>query len=134
MSVNLIGTALAMATVIPRMEAGGGGAIVAIASVNAAVAEQQPAIYNASKAAVRQLARTAALDHARTGVRINVLSPGPMNAGLFKRLVESAKTAASFFRHAQTASRRAASSRRMRWHGQLCSFCQAVPRRSWRQT
>jgi NAD(P)-dependent dehydrogenase (short-subunit alcohol dehydrogenase family) len=96
MSVNVTGTALAMATVIPRMAAGGGGTIVAIASVNAAVAEQQLAIYNASKAAVRQLARTAALDHARAGVRINVLSPGPMNAGLFKRHVESARDGGKF--------------------------------------
>ncbi|GLR85892.1 SDR family NAD(P)-dependent oxidoreductase [Bradyrhizobium iriomotense] len=96
MSVNVTGTALAMATVLPRMEAGSGGAIVAIASVNASVAEQQLAIYNASKAAVRQLARTAALDHARNRVRINVLSPGPMNAGLFKRHVESAKDGGKF--------------------------------------
>lgn len=96
MSVNVTGTALAMATVIPRMAASGGGAIVAIASVNAAVAEQQLAVYNASKAAVRQLARTAALDHARAGVRINVLSPGPMNAGLFKRHVESARDGGKF--------------------------------------
>lgn len=96
MSVNVTGTALAMATVIPWMEAGQRGSIVAIASVNASFAEQQLAIYNASKAAARQLARTAALDHARRGVRVNVLSPGPMNAGLFKRHVESAKDGAKF--------------------------------------
>ena len=39
---------------------------------------------------MRQLARTAAMDHARQGIRINVLSPGPMMAGLFKRHLESA--------------------------------------------
>ena len=78
------------------MEANGGGAIVAVASVNATLAEQQLAIYNASKAAVRQLARTAALDHARRGIRINVLSPGPMMAGLFKRHVESATDSSRF--------------------------------------
>ncbi|TIM42092.1 MAG: SDR family oxidoreductase [Mesorhizobium sp.] len=96
MSVNVTGTALGMAIIIPRMEANGGGAIVAVASVNATLAEQQLAIYNASKAAVRQLARTAALDHARRGIRINVLSPGPMMAGLFKRHIESATDSSRF--------------------------------------
>lgn len=96
MSVNVTGTALGMAMIIPKMEAKGGGPIVAVASVNASLAEQQLAIYNASKAAVRQLARTAALDHARKGVRVNVLSPGPMMAGLFKRHVESASDSSKF--------------------------------------
>ncbi|MBB6469151.1 NAD(P)-dependent dehydrogenase (short-subunit alcohol dehydrogenase family) [Aminobacter lissarensis] len=96
MAVNVTGTALGMAALIPLMEAAKGGSIVAVASVNASLAEQQLAIYNASKAAVRQLARTAALDHARSGVRINVLSPGPMMAGLFKRHLESASDSGRF--------------------------------------
>ena len=96
MAVNVTGTALGMAALIPRMEAAGTGSIVAVASINASLAEQQLAIYNASKAAVRQLARTAALDHARKGVRINVLSPGPMMAGLFKRHAESANDTEKF--------------------------------------
>lgn len=90
MSVNVTGTALGIRALLPRMVEAKGGAIVAVASVNASLAEQQLAIYNASKAAVRQLARTVALDHAREGVRVNVLSPGPMLAGLFKRHLESA--------------------------------------------
>lgn len=96
MNVNVTGTALGMAALIPKMENMGGGSIVAVASVNASLAEQQLAVYNASKAAVRQLARTAALDHAPKGVRINVLSPGPMMAGLFKRHLESASDSAKF--------------------------------------
>lgn len=57
--------------------------------VNVSVAEQQLAICNASNAAVQQLARTVALDHARDGVRVDVPSPGPMLAGPFKRHLES---------------------------------------------
>jgi NAD(P)-dependent dehydrogenase (short-subunit alcohol dehydrogenase family) len=87
---NVLGTALACKAVLPLMLAAGGGRIVAVASVNALVAEQQLGIYNATKAAVRQLARTVAMDHARQGIRANVLSPGPMLAGLFKRHLESA--------------------------------------------
>lgn len=90
MSVNVTGTALGIRALLPHMVRVKGGAIVAVASINASIAEQQLAVYNASKAAVRQLARTVALDHARDGVRVNVLSPGPMLAGLFKRHLESA--------------------------------------------
>jgi NAD(P)-dependent dehydrogenase (short-subunit alcohol dehydrogenase family) len=88
--VNVAGTSLAMKAMIPLMIEAGGGSIVAVASVNASFAEQQLALYNASKAAVRQLARTAALDYARQGIRVNVLSPGAMMAGLFQRHLESA--------------------------------------------
>jgi NAD(P)-dependent dehydrogenase (short-subunit alcohol dehydrogenase family) len=94
--VNVIGTALAFKAVLPLMIAHGAGSIVAVASVDATFAEQQLAVYAASKAAVRQLARTVAMDHARQGVRVNVLSPGPMMAGLFKRHLESAADSAAF--------------------------------------
>jgi NAD(P)-dependent dehydrogenase (short-subunit alcohol dehydrogenase family) len=90
MRVNVLGTILAFQAMLPRMIAQGGGAIVAVASVNATLAEQQLGVYNATKSAVRQLARTVAMDHARSGIRVNVLSPGPMLAGLFKRHLESA--------------------------------------------
>jgi NAD(P)-dependent dehydrogenase (short-subunit alcohol dehydrogenase family) len=90
LKVNVLGTALAMKSFIPSMIELGGGPIVAIASVDATFAEQQLAMYAASKGAVRQLARTVAMDHARDGVRVNVLSPGPMMAGLFERHLKSA--------------------------------------------
>ncbi len=90
MSVNFIGTALAIRGLLPLMIERGGGPIVAVASVDATFAEQQLAIYAASKGAVRQLTRTVAMDHARQGVRANVLSPGPMLAGLFERHMKSA--------------------------------------------
>jgi len=89
--INVTGTALAFKTLVPLMEDRGGGAIVAVSSVNATLAEQQLAIYNATKAAVRQLARTVAIDHAGHGLQINVLSPGAMLAGLFQRHLASAR-------------------------------------------
>jgi NAD(P)-dependent dehydrogenase (short-subunit alcohol dehydrogenase family) len=88
--VNVVGTALAIKALLPAMTQLGGGPIVSIASVDATFAEQQLAVYAASKGAVRQLARTIAMDHARSGIRVNVLSPGPMMAGLFVRHLESA--------------------------------------------
>jgi NAD(P)-dependent dehydrogenase (short-subunit alcohol dehydrogenase family) len=96
MSVNFVGTALAIRAVMPHMIERGGGPIVAVASVNGTVAEQQLSVYNASKGAVRQLARTVAMDHARQGIRANVLSPGAMLAGLFERHMKSARDPEKF--------------------------------------
>jgi NAD(P)-dependent dehydrogenase (short-subunit alcohol dehydrogenase family) len=96
LSVNVIGTALAIKAMIPLMLKRGGGPIVAVASIDATFAEQQLSIYAASKGAVRQLARTIAMDHARAGIRVNVLSPGPMMAGLFMRHMQSAADPAKF--------------------------------------
>src|ERR1700677_1556739 len=56
LSVNVVGTALAMKALLPEMARLGGGPIVAVASVDATFAEQQLAVYAASKGAVRQLA------------------------------------------------------------------------------
>jgi NAD(P)-dependent dehydrogenase (short-subunit alcohol dehydrogenase family) len=89
-AVNVLGTVLAMRALLPELIVRGGGPIVAVASVDATFAEQQLVSYCASKGAVLQLARTAALDHARAGVRVNVVSPGPMLAGLFERHLASA--------------------------------------------
>ena len=96
LEVNVVGTALAIKSLLPRMIGNGGGPIVAIGSVSGSFGEQQLAAYSSSKAAVRGLARTIAMDHARQGIRVNVLSPGPMMAGLFKRHLESAADSAKF--------------------------------------
>lgn len=90
LNVNVVGAALAIKALMPQMIANGGGPIVVVGSVSASFAEQQLAAYSASKAAVKALARTIAMDHARQGIRVNVVSPGPMMAGLFTRHLESA--------------------------------------------
>jgi NAD(P)-dependent dehydrogenase (short-subunit alcohol dehydrogenase family) len=88
--VNVFGTVAAIKALLPIMDRQRRGSIVVVGSVDSTFAEQQLVAYCASKGATRQLARTVALDHARRGVRANVLSPGPMLAGLFKRHMDSA--------------------------------------------
>jgi NAD(P)-dependent dehydrogenase (short-subunit alcohol dehydrogenase family) len=88
-SVNVDGTLHAYRYLVPEIVMRGGGPIVSVASVDALHAEQQLVSYCASKAAVYQLARTTALDFGRQGVRVNVLSPGPMRVGLFNRHLEA---------------------------------------------
>lgn len=94
--INVIGTVLGMKALLPRMIAARDGSIVTIASIDALHAEQQLVSYCASKAAVLQLSRTAALDHARDGVNVNCVLPGPMRAGLFERHMSSAADPAQF--------------------------------------
>lgn len=96
LDVNVLGTMLAFRAVLPLMAARGGGRAVAVASVDAILAEQQLAAYCASKAAVSQFARTVALDYARSGINVNVVCPGPMRAGLFERHLSSASDQAAF--------------------------------------
>jgi len=54
-----------------------GAAIVLIASIAAGNGTARHGIYNASKAAVRSLARTLTLELKGRGIRVNALSPGP---------------------------------------------------------
>jgi NAD(P)-dependent dehydrogenase (short-subunit alcohol dehydrogenase family) len=89
LDVNVTGTFLALKSVVPEILRRGGGPAVCMGSVDALFGEQQLASYCASKAGVYQLARTTALDFAREGLRVNVLSPGPMSIGLFERHLES---------------------------------------------
>jgi NAD(P)-dependent dehydrogenase (short-subunit alcohol dehydrogenase family) len=89
LDVNVTGTFLALKSVVPEILRRGGGPVVCMGSVDALFGEQQLASYCASKAGVYQLARATALDFAREGLRVNVLSPGPMSIGLFERHLES---------------------------------------------
>jgi len=95
LDINVLGTVFIIQGLYEQLRVRG-GVVAAVASVDATFAEQQLAAYAASKGAVRQFIRTLALDHAREGVRANVISPGPMRAGLFERHLASADDPAKF--------------------------------------
>ena len=67
---------------IPVMKRQGGGAIVNTASELAIVATRNQAAYCAAKAGVLQFTKAMALDHARDGIRINAVCPGPVDTPL----------------------------------------------------
>jgi NAD(P)-dependent dehydrogenase (short-subunit alcohol dehydrogenase family) len=76
LAVNLSGVFLVCKHGIPRLIEAGGGSIVIIASqLGQVVVPRRPA-YVTSKAALIQLARSIALDHAKDRIRVNTLSPG----------------------------------------------------------
>jgi NAD(P)-dependent dehydrogenase (short-subunit alcohol dehydrogenase family) len=74
--VNLTGVFRCTQECARAMRDTGGGAIVAIASTNAFWVEQNMAPYNSSKGGVVAFVRSAALDLAPYGIRINAVAPG----------------------------------------------------------
>ena len=82
--MNLTGTFLCCRTVSPMMRAGGGGAIVNIASELGLVGAPRSAMYGATKGAVVQLTRGLAVDHAGDKIRVNCVCPGPVDTPLLR--------------------------------------------------
>ncbi|MFI0719217.1 SDR family NAD(P)-dependent oxidoreductase [Streptomyces sp. NPDC021224] len=86
LDTNVTGLWLSMKYEIARMRKEGGGAIVNIASnIGAHRRAAGLGAYAASKAAVSVLTRTAALDHIAEGIRINAVSPGPVDTPMSTR-------------------------------------------------
>ena len=79
MDINAKSVFLGMKHAIPEMEKAGGGAIVNISSISGMVGQTyvHPG-YNASKGAVRLVTKAAAVQHAKSGIRVNSVHPGSM--------------------------------------------------------
>ena len=79
MAINARGVFLGMKSVIPQMQAIGGGSIVNISSVSGIVGNVGNHMgYNASKGAVRLVTKSAAVQYAQDGIRVNSVHPGLM--------------------------------------------------------
>ena len=83
MEVNAKGAFLGTRAAIPAMRESGGGSIVNIASFNSLVGTTTSAAYNASKAAVRLLTKSTAVQYAKDGIRANAIHPGPIQTAMF---------------------------------------------------
>lgn len=88
--VNLKGAFLCMKYAIPQMVATGGGSVVLMGSVLGAIGSPKYAAYCASKGALVNLAKQAAIEHAADGVRVNVVSPSACEVGLFMEMAARA--------------------------------------------
>ena len=79
MNVNAKGVFLGMKYAIPVMQKAGRGAIVNISSISGFVGQSGVHMaYNASKGAVRIMTKTAAVQYAKDGIRVNSVHPGFM--------------------------------------------------------
>jgi NAD(P)-dependent dehydrogenase (short-subunit alcohol dehydrogenase family) len=88
MNVNVKGVWLSMKYEIPEMIRTGGGAIVNMSSVAGVMGFPQNPIYIASKHAVLGLTKSAALEYAKSGIRINAVAPAIINDKLFRYCIQ----------------------------------------------
>ena len=81
MAVNARGTFLGMKTAIQEMQKTGGGSIVNLSSVSGIVGQSFIHMgYNGAKAAIRVMTKSAAVQFAKDGIRVNSVHPGIMPA------------------------------------------------------
>jgi 2-hydroxycyclohexanecarboxyl-CoA dehydrogenase len=89
-SVNLVGALNMHHVVLPGMVERGYGRVVNIASDAARVGSTGEAVYAACKSALLGLTKTLAREHARHGITLNVVCPGPTDTNLFEEFRKGA--------------------------------------------
>ncbi|MGA8112553.1 MAG: glucose 1-dehydrogenase [Actinocatenispora sp.] len=89
LDINLKGVFLVARHAVPALRARGGGAVVAVSSVQAFAAQQGVAAYAVSKAGIVALSRSMALDHAADRIRVNAVCPGSVDTPMLRSSAET---------------------------------------------
>jgi NAD(P)-dependent dehydrogenase (short-subunit alcohol dehydrogenase family) len=92
---NVLGTLLSMKHELRVMVAQGRGSIVNVSSTYGRMGAVGASVYVASKHAVEGLTKAAALEVAESGVRVNVVAPGPIETGMLNRFTGTAEKKAA---------------------------------------
>ena len=90
LAVNVRGPFLAIQRTAPHLEARGGGSIIVTSSVAGYIGSPGLSAYVASKHAVMGLVKTAAIELAPAGVRVNSVHPGPIENRMMRSIEEQA--------------------------------------------
>jgi NAD(P)-dependent dehydrogenase (short-subunit alcohol dehydrogenase family) len=92
---NVLGTLLSMKHELRVMMAQGSGCIVNISSTYGHEGAKGASIYAGSKHAVEGMTKSAALEAAGSGVRVNAVAPGPTETGMLNRFTGTAERKAA---------------------------------------
>lgn len=95
-ATNVLGILLSVKHEMRVMLAQGAGSIINLSSVAGQVGFAGASVYVASKHAVEGITKTAALEGAAAGVRVNAVAPGPVATDMFERFVGSEDAKAGF--------------------------------------
>jgi len=87
LTVNLKAPFMLMKAVLPHMLQQRSGAVVNIASDQALIGKRHSAVYGASKAALAQLTKSAALDWGASGIRLNCIAPGSTDTPMLRTVL-----------------------------------------------
>jgi meso-butanediol dehydrogenase/(S,S)-butanediol dehydrogenase/diacetyl reductase len=85
-AINLDSVFYGCRAAIPHMRKLGGGAIINTSSVAGLFGDYRLGAYNATKAAIINLTRTLAMDHAKDGIRANTICPGLVHTAAFSTM------------------------------------------------
>jgi NAD(P)-dependent dehydrogenase (short-subunit alcohol dehydrogenase family) len=87
--VNVKGLLFSVQKALPLFQDGAGGSIILNASVASSMGLDTSTVYSATKAAVRSFARTWTVDLKQRKIRVNAISPGPIDTPIFSTAIET---------------------------------------------
>lgn len=87
-AVNQTGTWLGMRAALPLLRASGNASVITTSSVLGLIGGGGAAAYHASKGAVRLLTKTAAVEYATRGVRVNSVHPGVVATAMIQEILD----------------------------------------------
>lgn len=93
-SINVKGLLFSVQKLLPIFQEG--GSIILNASIGSSKGVEETSVYSATKAAVRSFARTWTVDLRHRKIRVNAISPGPIDTPIFSNLMQNEEQSEQF--------------------------------------